>query len=127
MLTELRISNFAVLEQLDLRIDAGFTVLTGETGAGKSLLIDAIKLLIGGRASSDQIRFGEDEAHLEAAFVNHAHFPPVHQGALVIGIKTADVHTAFRVHSPRRKRRQAKRWKTFVIKFMAGKTGLVRK
>ena len=69
MLTELRISNFAVLEQLDLSIDAGFTVLTGETGAGKSLLIDAIKLLIGGRASSDQIRFGEDEAHLEAAFV----------------------------------------------------------
>jgi DNA repair protein RecN (Recombination protein N) len=69
MLTELRISNFAVLEQLDLSLDAGFTVLTGETGAGKSLLIDAIKLLIGGRASSDQIRFGEDEAHLEAAFV----------------------------------------------------------
>jgi DNA repair protein RecN (Recombination protein N) len=74
MLTELRISNFAVLEQLDLSIDAGFTVLTGETGAGKSLLIDAIKLLIGGRASSDQIRFGEDEAHLEAAFV----IPPGH-------------------------------------------------
>ena len=48
MLTELRISNFAVLEQLDLSIDAGFTVLTGETGAGKSLLIDAITLLIGG-------------------------------------------------------------------------------
>ncbi len=69
MLTELRISNFAVLEQLDLSIDAGFTVLTGETGAGKSLLIDAIALLIGGRASSDQIRFGEDEAQLEASFV----------------------------------------------------------
>lgn len=68
MLTELRISNFAVLEQLDLSIDAGFTVLTGETGAGKSLLIDAITLLVGGRASSDQIRFGEDEAQLEAAF-----------------------------------------------------------
>ena len=69
MLTELRISNFAVLEQLDLSIDAGFTVLTGETGAGKSLLIDAITLLIGGRASSDQIRFGEDEAQLEASFL----------------------------------------------------------
>ena len=74
MLTELRISNFAVLEQLDLSIDPGFTILTGETGAGKSLLIDAITLLIGGRASSDQIRFGEDEAQLEAAF----QIPPGH-------------------------------------------------
>ena len=74
MLTELRISNFAVLEQLDLSIGAGFTVLTGETGAGKSLLIDAITLLVGGRASSDQIRFGEEEAQLEAAF----HIPPDH-------------------------------------------------
>ncbi|MBM4127081.1 MAG: DNA repair protein RecN, partial [Nitrospira sp.] len=60
MLTELRISNFAVLEQLALTLDAGFTVLTGETGAGKSLLIDALALLVGGRASSDQIRFGAD-------------------------------------------------------------------
>ena len=68
MLTELRITNFAVLEQLSLSVDSGFTVLTGETGAGKSLLIDAIALLVGGRASSDQIRFGEDEAQLEAAF-----------------------------------------------------------
>ncbi len=68
MLTELRITNFAVLEQLSLSVDSGFTVLTGETGAGKSLLIDAIALLVGGRASTDQIRFGEDEAQLEAAF-----------------------------------------------------------
>ena len=64
MLTELRISNFAVLEQLSLSLEAGFTVLTGETGAGKSLLIDAIALLVGGRASVDQIRFGEEEAEL---------------------------------------------------------------
>lgn len=68
MLTELRITNFAVLGQLSLTVDSGFTVLTGETGAGKSLLIDAIALLVGGRASSDQIRYGEDEAQLEAAF-----------------------------------------------------------
>ncbi|MDH5498671.1 MAG: AAA family ATPase, partial [Nitrospira sp.] len=68
MLTELRITNFAVIEGLSLTIDSGFTVLTGETGAGKSLLIDAVALLIGGRASSEQIRFGEDEAHLEASF-----------------------------------------------------------
>ena len=68
MLTELRITNFAVIERLSLIIDSGFTVLTGETGTGKSLLIDAVALLIGGRASSDQIRFGEDEAQLEASF-----------------------------------------------------------
>ncbi|MDH5640067.1 MAG: DNA repair protein RecN [Nitrospira sp.] len=68
MLTELRICNFAVLEQLELSIDGGFTVLTGETGAGKSLLIDAITLLVGGRASSEQIRSGQEEAQLEAAF-----------------------------------------------------------
>ncbi|MDF0652508.1 MAG: DNA repair protein RecN [Nitrospira sp.] len=68
MLTELRITNFAVIERLSLSIDSGFTVLTGETGTGKSLLIDAVALLVGGRASSDQIRFGEDEAQLEASF-----------------------------------------------------------
>jgi DNA repair protein RecN (Recombination protein N) len=69
MLTELRIVNFALIEQLSLQFQSGFTVLTGETGAGKSLLIDAIALLVGGRASTDQIRSGEDEAQLEAAFV----------------------------------------------------------
>ncbi|MDF0668534.1 MAG: DNA repair protein RecN [Nitrospira sp.] len=74
MLTELRITNFAVIERLSLTIDSGFTVLTGETGTGKSLLIDAVALLVGGRASSDQIRFGEDEAQLEASF----EIPPAH-------------------------------------------------
>ena len=68
MLIELRITNFAVIEQLSLHMDSGFAALTGETGTGKSLLIDAVALLVGGRASSDQIRFGEDEAQLEALF-----------------------------------------------------------
>src|SRR5581483_5601166 len=68
MLTELRVSNFAVVEQLNLQFAEGLTVLTGETGAGKSILIDAIGLLIGGRASADQIRAGAEEAHIEAAF-----------------------------------------------------------
>jgi DNA repair protein RecN (Recombination protein N) len=74
MLSELRIVNFALIEQLSLQFQSGFTVLTGETGAGKSLLIDAIALLVGGRASTDQIRSGEDEAQLEAAF----HLPDTH-------------------------------------------------
>lgn len=68
MLTELRITNFAVIEQLNIRFQEGFTVLTGETGAGKSILIDALALLVGGRASTDQIRTGVDEAQLEASF-----------------------------------------------------------
>jgi DNA repair protein RecN (Recombination protein N) len=68
MLNELRISNFAVIEQLSLQFTHGFHVLTGETGAGKSILVDAIALLVGGRASADQIRSGTEEAVLEASF-----------------------------------------------------------
>lgn len=74
MLTELRISNFALIDQLHLEFPPGFLVLTGETGAGKSLLIDALVLLTGGRASAEHIRFGADEALLEACFV----IPPTH-------------------------------------------------
>ena len=68
MLAELRIVNFALIEQLHIQFQSGFTVLTGETGAGKSLLIDAIALLVGGRGSVEQIRSGEEEAQLEASF-----------------------------------------------------------
>jgi DNA repair protein RecN (Recombination protein N) len=74
MLTELRISNFALIDQLHLEFPPGFLVFTGETGAGKSLLIDALVLLTGGRASAEHIRFGADEALLEACFV----IPPTH-------------------------------------------------
>ncbi|GJL70488.1 MAG: DNA repair protein RecN [Nitrospirales bacterium] len=74
MLTELRISNFALIDQLHLELPPGFLVLTGETGAGKSLLIDALVLLAGGRASAEHIRFGADEALLEACFI----LPPTH-------------------------------------------------
>jgi DNA repair protein RecN (Recombination protein N) len=74
MLTELRISNFALIDQLHLEFPPGFLVLTGETGAGKSLLIDALVLITGGRASAEHIRFGAEEALLEACFV----IPPTH-------------------------------------------------
>jgi len=69
MLSELRICNFALIDQLHLEFPSGFLVFTGETGAGKSLLIDALVLLIGGRSSAEHIRFGADEALLEACFV----------------------------------------------------------
>jgi len=68
MLAELRIKNFALIDELHLSFQPGFTVLTGETGTGKSLLIDAISLLVGGRGSSEQIRSGAEEAQLEASF-----------------------------------------------------------
>ena len=68
MLSELRVANFALIEQLQLTVPSGFVVLTGETGAGKSLLIDAISLLLGQRAAADLIRTGSEEAELEAAF-----------------------------------------------------------
>jgi len=68
MLTELRITNLAVIEQVSLQFSEGFQVLTGETGAGKSILVDAVALLMGGRASTDHIRAGAEEAVLEAAW-----------------------------------------------------------
>jgi DNA repair protein RecN (Recombination protein N) len=85
MLAELRIVNFALIEQLHIRFQPGFTVLTGETGAGKSLLIDAIGLLVGGRASTEQIRSGEDEAQLEASF----HLPATH--SLLQHLRSQDI------------------------------------
>ena len=68
MLTELRISNFALFDHLHLEFPSGFLVLTGETGGGKSLLLDALVLLSGGRASPEHIRSHAEEAIVEAAF-----------------------------------------------------------
>ncbi len=68
MLRHLRIRNFALLDDVELELQAGLTVLTGETGAGKSLIAQAVALLRGGRASADAIRTGTDEAQVEALF-----------------------------------------------------------
>ncbi|SIT81635.1 DNA repair protein RecN [Edaphobacillus lindanitolerans] len=69
MLRELSIKNFAIISELSISFDAGLTVLTGETGAGKSIIIDAVQLLAGGRGSSEFIRHGEKKAELEGMFV----------------------------------------------------------
>lgn len=79
MLTELRIAHFALIDRLSLQFSTGFHVLTGETGAGKSILVDAIALLIGGRASTDQIRSDAEEATLEASFTLPASSPLLHE------------------------------------------------
>jgi DNA repair protein RecN (Recombination protein N) len=68
MLSFLQISNFAIVESLDLDFRAGFTAITGETGAGKSILVDALGLLKGNRADTKAIRSGADKAELSAEF-----------------------------------------------------------
>jgi DNA repair protein RecN (Recombination protein N) len=68
MLTDLSISNVAIIESLRLSLQPGLTMLTGETGAGKSIIIDAVSLIMGGRASSELIRSGAEEAVVEALF-----------------------------------------------------------
>ena len=68
MLTELRIRNFAIIESLTLPLAPGFNVLSGETGAGKSIIVGALGLLLGERASADLIRTGADRAVVEGVF-----------------------------------------------------------
>jgi DNA repair protein RecN (Recombination protein N) len=68
MLTLLRVSGFGLIDEAELPLGPGFTVITGETGAGKSLLVEALGLLRGGRASTDLIRSGTDEARVEGIF-----------------------------------------------------------
>jgi DNA repair protein RecN (Recombination protein N) len=68
MLRYLSIQHLAVIERLEIEFDAGFTVLTGETGAGKSILVEAVGLLLGARASSDLVRTGEQLATIQAIF-----------------------------------------------------------
>jgi len=77
MLTELRIANFAIIDQLSLECARGLHILTGETGAGKSIIIDAIALLVGGRADESLIRAEAEEAVLEAAITLQATSPLV--------------------------------------------------
>ncbi|MCM8711054.1 DNA repair protein RecN [Clostridium sp. SYSU_GA19001] len=68
MLLQLNIRNFALIENLTINFDKGFNVLTGETGAGKSILIDAINYVLGGKFSKDLIRTGEEKTFVEAVF-----------------------------------------------------------
>lgn len=68
MLQEISITNFAIIPELRLSFHEGMTALTGETGAGKSIIIDALGLLAGGRGSSDYIRQGADKCILEGLF-----------------------------------------------------------
>src|SRR5918997_5140253 len=68
MLRYLAIRNLAVIESVSVEFEPSFNILTGETGAGKSILVEAVGLLLGGRASADLVRTGEDLATVEAIF-----------------------------------------------------------
>lgn len=72
MLAELRLENYAVIDNVVIEFSAGLNLLTGETGAGKSILIDALGLLLGEKASPDVIRAGADRAVIAAVFENES-------------------------------------------------------
>ncbi|MBP7580328.1 MAG: DNA repair protein RecN [Vogesella sp.] len=74
MLLTLNVKDFVIVDQLQLEFEPGFTVLTGETGAGKSIILDALGLLLGDRAEAGQIRDGADRAEISASF-DIAHQP----------------------------------------------------
>lgn len=90
MLAELSIRNFAIIEALSISLEKGLTVLSGETGAGKSIIIDAIHLLVGGRGSAEFVRHGEEKSEIEGLFqledVNH----PIYKKACELGIELED-------------------------------------
>ena len=65
MLSELRIENFAIISQLELSFNPGLNIFTGETGAGKSIIIDAVEMILGSRADSTMVRAGAARAMIE--------------------------------------------------------------
>lgn len=69
MLLALSIQNVALIDKAELQFEEGFNVLTGETGAGKSIVIDSVLLLLGGRGSKEIIRTGEEKAIVEGVFL----------------------------------------------------------
>ena len=68
MLSELRIQNFAIIDRMEVHFNPGFNVITGETGAGKSIIIDAVDMMLGGRSDTDFVRAGTEKATIEGVF-----------------------------------------------------------
>ncbi|MGR3764964.1 DNA repair protein RecN [Rossellomorea sp. NS-SX7] len=87
MLQELSIKNFAIIDSLALSFEEGLTVLSGETGAGKSIIIDAIHLLVGGRGSAEYVRHGEKKAEIEGLFILDDAAHPCFEKASSFGIE----------------------------------------
>ncbi len=87
MLKELRVTDFAIIEDILIKFDKGMTVLTGETGAGKSLIIDTISLLLGSRADTDMIRYGKTSSKVIGIFSHNEKLNPLFEKN---GIKIKD-------------------------------------
>ena len=68
MLLELTLKNFTIIDEISVSFGPGLNIITGETGAGKSVIVDAVNIILGGRAATEHIKSGEEEAHLEALF-----------------------------------------------------------
>lgn len=75
MLQLLKVFNFALIEQAEIEFDNGFNVLTGETGAGKSMVVDALNVVLGGRSSVEMLRSGCEQFRIDAVFALQAHEP----------------------------------------------------
>ncbi|WP_042145854.1 DNA repair protein RecN [Paucisalibacillus sp. EB02] len=90
MLTELSIRNFAIIEQMTITLKDGLTVLSGETGAGKSIIIDAIQLLAGGRSSVEFVRHGEEKAEIEGLFSIHSNSHTIYSIGKEYGVEIQD-------------------------------------
>lgn len=90
MLTELSVENFALVERVRLRFGAGLNLLTGETGAGKSILLDALGMVLGERTSSDSVRHGAEKARVEAVFTVSSSDPRLAPALESTGIETED-------------------------------------
>jgi DNA repair protein RecN (Recombination protein N) len=99
MIKFLHVRNLATIEDLELRLDEGFSILTGETGAGKSIIIDAIRLILGDKGSPDLVRTGRPEAFVEAVFdvvgqpLDLAGLPEPEDGELLIQRSITDQGT----------------------------------
>jgi DNA repair protein RecN (Recombination protein N) len=78
MLRELHIENFAIIHHLDIKFDQGLIIFTGETGAGKSIILDALELIVGGKSDPANVRSGADHANLQAVF----HIPTTNREAI---------------------------------------------
>lgn len=90
MLTELTIRDFAIINEISITFNEGLTVLTGETGAGKSIIIDAVQLLAGGRGSVDFVRHGTKRAEIEGLFTIDRKNHPIYELGLQYGIESQD-------------------------------------
>src|SRR5215831_16059216 len=88
MLRTLRVSDLAIIDEIELLFEPGFNVLTGETGAGKSILLHALDVALGGRPAADLVRTGAEEAVVEALFTGIA--PAAYEQLEDAGLKRAD-------------------------------------